>query len=482
MSRVQTDTDVVVIGAGACGLAAAVTLAESGAKVIIFEKQRAMGGSSNFFAGMFAAESDMQRAQFIDYTRDKAFKNIMEYSHWRANPRIVRAFVNESAASIAWLINHGVEFREVMINMPDAPRTYHVVKGKGEALVKAIATRAKEKGVDIRLATPVKRILKEGNRITGVIVEQDGEDKQVTAKAVIIATGGYANNKEWQKKYAGFDLGVNLIAHGNVDKVGDGIRMAWEAGAAEDGLGVQELIRSGPMGPEFSFWGEVRMLTNQPDLWVNPRGERFCDERIAYYDTSHGNANARFKEGYTFSIFDDGVIKRLMEYGLEKNAGMDNLPGTRPANLDKVLKDELEKGTSEIFEANSIEELAKKLKMNPAVLKATVDEYNRFCEKGHDDLFAKEPRYLRPIRGPKFYAIRVRTVTLGTLGGIKINDKMEVVDKKDEVIPGLYAGGEDAAGMWGDSYPIDIASGGSSAFAVTSGRIAAKNALGYIAK
>ena len=475
------NTDVVVIGAGACGLAAAVTLAEGGAKVIVFEKQRAMGGSSNFFHGVFAAESDMQRAQFIDYTRDKAFKNIMEYSHWRANPRIVRAFVNESGATIGWLQKEGVEFREVMINMPDAPRTYHVVKGKGEALVKVLATRAREKGVDIRLATPVQRILKEGNRITGVIVEEDGEEKQVTAKAVIIATGGYANNKEWQKKYAGFDLGVNLIAHGNVDKVGDGIRMAWEVGAAEDGLGVQELIRSGPMGPEFSFWGEVRMLTNQPDLWVNPRGERFCDERIAFYDTSHGNANARYKEGYTFSIFDDSVIRRLMEEGLDKNAGMDNLPGSKPANLDKELRAELEKGTTEIFEADSIEELAKKLEMNPSVLKATVDEYNRFCEKGHDDLFAKEPRFLRPIKGPKFYAIRVRTVTLGTLGGIKINEKMEVVDKKDEAIPGLYAGGEDAAGMWGDSYPIDIASGGSSAFAMNSGRIAAKNTLSYIA-
>ena len=411
MSRVNTDTDVVVIGAGACGLAAAVTLAEGGAKVIVFEKQRAMGGSSNFFAGVFAVESDMQRAQFIAYSRDHAFKNIMEYSHWRANPRIVRAFVNESAATITWLQKEGGEFRDVTINMPDAPRTYHVVKGKGEALVKELATRAKEKGVDIRLATPVQKILKEGNRITGVVVEEDGEDKQVTAKAVIIASGGYANNKEWIKKYTGFDLGVNLIAHGNVDKTGDGIRMAWEVGAAEDGLGVQELIRSGPMGPEFSFWGEVRMLTNQPDLWVNPRGERFCDERIAYYDTSHGNANARYKEGYTFSIFDDSVIRRLMEYGLDKNAGMDNLPGTKPADLDKEFRAELAKGTTEIFEADSIEELAKKLGIEPAVLKATVDEYNRFCEKGHDDLFAKDPRYLRPVKGPRFYAIRERTVT-----------------------------------------------------------------------
>ena len=476
----HTDTDVVVIGAGACGLAAAVTLAEGGAKVIIFEKQRSLGGSSNFFQGVFAAESDMQRAQFIGYTRDQAFKNIMEYSHWRANPRIVRAFVNESAETIAWLQKEGVEFREVTINMPDAPRTYHVVKGKGEAVVKVLATRAKEKGVDIRLTTPVKKILKEGNRIIGVIVEEDEEDKQVTAKAVIIASGGYANNKEWVKKYSGFDLGVNLFTRGNVDKMGDGIRMAWEVGAAEDGLGVQELVRSGPIGPEFSSGGRINMFTNQPDLWVNPRGERFCDESIAFYDTSHGNASARHKEGYTYTIFDDSIIQRLMEQGLDKNAGMDNLPGSKPVGLDKELKAHLEMGTTEIFEADSIEELAKKIGVNPAVLKATVDEYNRFCERGHDDLFAKDPKYLRPLKGSKFYAVRARTVTLGTLGGLKIDHKMEVLDKKDEVIPGLYAGGYDAFGMWGDSYPINIASGASSAFALNSGRIAAKNALRYM--
>lgn len=311
-------------------------------------------------------------------------------------------------------------------------------------------------------------------------MEEDEKDKRVTAKVVIIASGGYANNKEWVKKYSGFDLGVNLFPRGNIDKMGDGIRMAWEVGAAEDGLGVHELVRSGPMGPEFGSVGQINMFTNQPDLWVNPRGERFCDESIAFYDTSHGNANARYKEGYTYTIFDDSIIQRLMQQGLDKNAGMDNLPGTKPVGLDKELRAYLEKGTTEIFEADSVEELAKKLKINPAVLKATIDEYNRFCEKGHDDLFAKDPKYLRPLKGPRFYAIRARTATLGTLGGLKINDKMEVLDKKDEAIPGLYAGGYDAFGMWGDSYPINIASGASSAFALNSGRIAAKNALRYI--
>jgi fumarate reductase flavoprotein subunit len=480
---VNLGTDVVVIGAGASGLAAALTAAEGGAKVIVFEKQRSLGGSSNFFEGVFAAESDMQRRNYITYSRDQAFKNLMEYNHWRANARLVRAFVNESAETIAWLQRQGVEFIEAGINMPDAPRTYHVVKGTGEAVVKALATRAREKGVGIRPATPVKKILREGERITGAVAETEaGEEIQVAAKAVFVASGGYANNKEWIKKYTGYDLDVNLIPLGNVDKVGDGIRMAWEVGAGEEGIDVLELFRVGPMGPEFPMKGPLQVVAAQPDLWVDSHGERFCDEGIAFYDTSVGNVNARYKEGYTFSIFDESIKQHLLENGIDRNFAWENLPGTRPVDFDRELNAALERGTTEVFVADSVVELAEKIEIDPAVLTATVDEYNSFCEKGRDDLFAKDQRYLRPLKGPKYYAIRARTIFLGTIGGIKINHKIEVVDKKDRVIPGLYAGGYDAGGMWGDSYPINIASGASSAFALNSGRIAGKNILKYIGK
>jgi fumarate reductase flavoprotein subunit len=161
---------------------------------------------------------------------------------------------------------------------------------------------------------------------------------------------------------------------------------------------------------------------------------------------------------------------------------MENPPGTRPVDINKEMSAALEKGSGELFTADSIEELAKKIGVDPSVLRATVNEYNGFCEKRHDDLFAKDPKYLRPIKGPKFYAVKARTVFLGTLGGIKINHKTEVVDKKDKIIPGLYAVGFDAGGMWGDSYSIRDSSGASAGFAVNSGRIAGKNALKYIGK
>ncbi len=483
MGGIPTQTDVVIVGSGAAGLAAAVTLAESGAKVVVFEKQRSIGGTSNFFHGTFAVESAMQRADYIDYTRDECFKNTMDYSHWVANPRVVRAVINESGATIAWLQKQGVVFTVVGINMPESPRTYHMVKGKGEAVIKALAVQLKDLGGDILPGIAVTALLKEGGRISGVIVDDDGEEVEVAAKAVVIASGGFANNKEWIKKYTGYDLGVNLLAVGNTGKMGDGIRMAWEAGAAEEGISTIEMFRQAPCSPEFAMMCHIEMASHQPDLWVTSRGERFCDETIAFWDTPVGNASAKFakRDGYTWSLFDDSMVERMMERGIEKGMGADFLPGTNLVELRKELQVALENGSTEVLAAGSIEELAGKIGIDPVVLRATVDEYNDHCAKGYDATFAKYAKYLHPFVGPTYYAVRARTVFLGTMGGIRVNGSFEVLDKKDMVIPGLYAGGFDAGGMYGDSYPIKSSSGLASAFALNSGRIAGKSALKYLA-
>ena len=480
-----TEIDIVVVGSGSTGMVAALTAVEGGAKVILLEKMRSMGGVSNFAEGMFAAESDMQRQQYVSYTRDDAFKTIMEYSHWRANPRLVRAFVNESAATITWLQQQGVEFVEVTTNMPGGPLVWHILKGpdreRGSFMIKTLGSRAKEKGVDFRLATPVKKLIKEGGKITGVIAGEDDKEVQINAKAVIVATGGYANNKEWIKKYSGFDLGVNLTPIGNVDKMGDGIRMAWEIGAAEEGTGVLQLLRGGPvLGAGLSFIGPLESASNQPGLWVSQDGERYCDESIQGNFAFDGNAMARQKGKSVFAIFDESLVRHWMEKGTDLGTGRIFLPGSR-LNIGEALKEVLETKAPDVFATDSVEGLARATGLNPAVLKATIEEYNRFCAKGHDDLFAKDPKYLRPLKGPKFYALKCNLVFLGTLGGIKINHKMEVVDKKENPIPGLYAGGMDAGGIYGDSYDVKTC-GGTLAFGVNSGRIAGKNALKYIGR
>jgi fumarate reductase flavoprotein subunit len=481
MSVIPEAIDVVVAGSGAAGMAAALTLAEGGAKVAVFEKQRSLGGTSNFFQGTFAVESAMQRERYVDYTRDQAFKNTMDYSHWRANPRLVRAIIDESGRTIAWLQSQGVVFIDATINMPDSPLTYHTIKGRGEAVIKTLVDQARARAVQVFPGTPVTGLLKQGGRIAGVVVETDGDEVEVAAKAVVLATGGYANNREWIKKYTGYDLGVNLFPVGNTGKTGDGLRMAWEAGAAEEGVETIEMFRVAPVGAEFAMGCNLEQAAAQPDLWVTARGRRFCDESIGFWDTPVGNAQARFKaDGYTFSILDDSIIDRLAMRGLDKGVGIEFPPGYRLDNLRNEIQAALDHGSAEVFAADSLEELAGKTGMEPGTLAATVEEYNRYCARGHDELFAKDRRYLRSLVGSRFYAVRGRAVFLGTMGGIKVTERLEVVDKKDTVIPGLYAGGFDAGGMYGDSYPIKSSSGLASAFALNSGRIAGVSALGYV--
>ena len=117
------------------------------------------------------------------------------------------------------------------------------------------------------------------------------------------------------------------------------------------------------------------------------------------------------------------------------------------------------------------------------MLKTTVREYNRCCEKGHDDLFAKNPRYLQPVKKPKFYAFKIIPIAYGTVGGIKINEKAEVINAADEAIPGLYAAGDCANGAISYNFWLAFTlRGNPSSFALNTGRIAAENALKLINK
>ncbi len=480
MSKTPIEADVVVVGSGVSGLAAALEAAQGGARVAVFEKQSTLGGTSNFFEGVFAVGSAMQKEKYIAYSSDQAFKNFMEYNHWRVDARLVRSLINRSADTIEWLQACGVEFVDVTINMPDAPRTYHVVKGRGQAVVNALVRKAKEKGVAIRTASPVKQILKGKRGPSGVVAELDAKDTEVSCRAVVIASGGYANNAEWIKKYTGLELGLTVTPMGNTGKMGDGIRMAWEMGAAAEGMGVLHLIRVAPFGPEFPFMNTVEGAAIQPVLWVDPKGERFCDEGIAYYDTSLGNVNSRYRQGYTFCLFDDTIKKHFMEKGVFRGMGQVVPPGCKLKDLEEQLERFLALNSKEFFGANSIEELARKMEVDPQVLKSSVHRYNTFCAQGYDAEFAKDREYLIPLHGPRFYAAKARTCFLGTMGGIKINHKTEAVDEYGTPIAGLYAVGLDAGGLHAESYSMRDTSGITSAFAINSGRVAGENAAKYL--
>ena len=133
-----------------------------------------------------------------------------------------------------------------------------------------------------------------------------------------------------------------------------------------------------------------------------------------------------------------------------------------------------------MFKGDSIKDLAKQINVDPETLQHTVEEYNAFAQQGHDTLFSKDPKYLFPLTESPYYAVRAQTVFLGTMGGIKINHRIEALDNDHNTIPGLYAGGFDAGGMYGDSYGMRYSTGLASGFAVNSGRLAGKNSLKYL--
>jgi fumarate reductase flavoprotein subunit len=473
--------DVIVVGGGGSGLTAALAAAEGGAKVIVFEAKAITGGTTNFPMGLFAAESKLQKEKNITFTRDEAFNMMMEYNHYRGNARLIRAFIDKSAGTIEWLEKQGVEFSDASTPVPGAPRTWHLIKGRGGALVKTLTAKAKEKGVDIRLNAPVKKILKEGNRITGVIVEENGKQIPVKANAVIVATGGYGGNKEWVKKYAGFEIGVDMFPRVDVGLMGDGLQMAWDAGAAEEGMGLVEMEYwlSGP-GLEGT---QLLILVRQPYLWVSLEGQRFGNEETMVINSPFaGNAIARQKSRQSFLIFDEETKKYMETTGFDRGASnVGGVAGDKLANLEAQIKSATEKGNKNLFVANSLEDLASKTGIKIGELKATINEYNGFAEKKKDELFAKNPKYVRPVRVAPFYALRIHPTMLGTLGGIRVNEKLETLSKDYSVVSGLYAVGNNAAGMYGDTYSFAIP-GASLGFAINSGRIAGENAAKYSKK
>jgi len=143
-----------------------------------------------------------------------------------------------------------------------------------------------------------------------------------------------------------------------------------------------------------------------------------------------------------------------------------------------LIKNAFDRGYKDIFVADSLDELAAKTGIDPSGLKKTVEEYNGCCGKGFDPVFNKKHELLRPIKIPKFYATRHLPGAYGTLGGIKINHRIEVLNKDWKKIPGLYAVGTDANTIYGDSY-IFILPGNTMGFALNSGRIAGENAAAY---
>jgi len=479
----RLQTEIAIIGAGPAGLSAAISAAEKGCKVIVFEKGVTTGGTANMGMGPFAVESRLQKLKQISLTREEAFRLFMDYTHWRVDARLVKTYIDLSGDTIRWLEEMGVEFADVAAYFPGAHFTWHIVRpetgepgpGCAGTMMRIMTQRAKKLGVEILLQCPVKKILKAQGKIIGLVAEdRNGEEIQVRAKAVVVATGGFGDNPEWIKKYTGFEWGVDLFSFRVPGLQGEGIMMAWEVGAGKSDMNM-ELIYGVPGMDEFPT---IRGVFRQPsDIMVNLQGERFINEEILPNTTFTGNAIARQKGRCAFVIVDDGLLECFQKRGLDVISRV--FPIEDVQRFHEEMEAALSKGSKDLFISDSVQGLAEAMGVDANGFEKTIKEYNDFCKKGRDELFHKNSRYLIPLEGPRFYASRNFPGAYGSLGGIKINYRCEVLTDNWEVIPGLYACGTDACSIYGDSYMF-LLPGNTMGFALNSGRIAGESASRYV--
>ncbi|MCA0241235.1 MAG: FAD-dependent oxidoreductase [Proteobacteria bacterium] len=469
------ETDVVVVGSGASGLSAALSAAESGARALVLEAGARPGGTSNFPGGLLAVESCVQRAAGIHITKADVFERMMEFNHYRGDAPLVWTIIDRSAATIDWLQAHGVEFLGALSMAKGSLPTWHLIKGAGAALVKALLARCRERATPILLKSPAIRLLRDGGRIAGVVACVEGRETEIRARAVVLASGGYASNAEWMKDYTGYDVQRTIWPAVNVYLGGDSQRMAWDAGAAKDGLGLLEI--------EFEFNGpgstgnQLRNVVRQPYLWVNDRGERLGNEdRLCSIPNYGGNVLTRQARKQAFLIFDAQTRRRMETQGYARRGGPPFLdPRPQLVDFDAQLDDAVSAGNPNIFRADSVDALARACGIDHAGLVDTLQAYNRLADDGADSQFGKDNAVLDPVRNGPFYALRITPIMLGTLGGLKVDARLRVLDETDAPIAGLYAVGNIASGMYGDTYCI-VFPGTTLAFAVNSGRIAGEHA------
>ncbi len=471
--------DLVIVGGGSAGLSAAVAGAQQGAKVIVLEKNPFLGGSSNFAEGLFGAETRYQKAKSYELTKDEAFKHVAEFGHYKVDLALFRQFINDSSANLDWLAEQGIDFEAIQIS-PTEPIAWHIIKDRGRfrhgsALVTALQQKAEALGVQFLMRTPATKLLTSSGRVVGVEgLNHKGDVVNVAAKAVIIATGGFGNSPEKIEQWTDYDP-QRFKPTLPLNKTGDGIQMAKDVGAITRGENL--MLHPGTEGAGIIPLGGIYTMTWQPNnLWVNKLGQRFTDEYVAYSFAQAGNAIAFQPESFAWAIFDDALVSYAESEGVDNGVGVIVTVATKLTGLREEIKHALAADSDSFKAADTIEELAAQMAVPVKPLKETFENYNTYAEHLYDQQFAKEHRYLKRLTHGKLYAVKVFPYHFVSIGGVRVNTKMQALDGEYKHIPGLYIGGMDVGGLYGDTYAL-WASGNAFGFSTYSGRMAAINAL-----
>ena len=472
---VKEETDVVVVGGGGAGLSAAIAAAKEGAKVILVEKTGALGGNTIRAGGPYnAVDPERQKsvAPADQASMDKALalaskeaksprhqelmdelkKDIEEYNagakdylfdslalhklqtydggDYVGQLEFIEKLVDQSLPTSEWMAENGVKWTDDISTVPGGlwPRAHLPVNSAGKDYIDAGQATAKELGVKILLNSPAEELIIEDNKVVGIKGTSEKAPMEIKAKAVILATGGFSANKEMRKQYVP-DLNEELPTTNNPAITGDGIKMAEAADANLTGM---EYIQSLPLGNPEDGGLNAWMGGSGVEYYyqINKEGKRFMAE-----DGRRDVMTAALlaQEDSMSYVITGGNNK--IEVGTEDGL---NIWGDD-------IEDLVKKGI--VFKADTIEELAKQIDVDPAVLKETNDKFNSYAEAGNDPDFNRT-LFGKPIVAPFYASKRVPTVH-HTMGGLQIDLQNHVLNKKGEIIPGLFAAGEVTGGIHG---------------------------------
>lgn len=479
------DVDMCVLGAGGTGLAAAIQATQLGLDVVVLEKQAMVGGSFVGTEGLFAVGSHWQDEAGESFTADEVIIECLDYHHWIPNPALYEEFFTRTAETVDWLEGLGVVFDHVQA-LGDSRNCWHVYEGEGSegtgvTFMKSFSAAADELGIRIELECPGKQLIMDGGKVAGVLAKRsDGTVVQVNAPVVVVGTGGYANNGDVIRDLNGADP-TRITPSGMAGRDADGLKMMRAAGgqlAAQAGT----IMFYGPILPGTSYGSEIQAATSmQPHLWVNQDAERFVNEDMFLKNFAYAG-NAVHNQERTLTVCTQAIIDRYIDEGPDVGVGVYVNAGSPLTKLADQLADAMEDEESApyIFKADTVEELAQAAGLDSEKLTATVEAYNEMCAAGADTRFSKPAEYMRALEEGPFYAFEVFNGYFTTVGGIKVTPQTEVLDDTNTVIPGLYAGGSDAGGLYGDTYDVGIAAGSQASWAINSGRLAAKNGASYL--
>lgn len=480
--QAEITADYIVIGAGPAGLASAVEMAEAGYNVVVFEKTSVSGGAAKYGMGPLGLETDLQKAQGEVITVDEAYNMFMEYTHYRVDGQLVYDYFKMSNDTINWLEDMGVEFQEAARYFDKSTPSWHIVKsdngtvggGQAETMTRKMTERAVELGVTFYYETPVQSITTENGVVTGVVAVNENENKEyhASSQAVLVATGGFGNNVEMIEEELGYVWGEDYFGMKFAGHEGDGVNMARAIGADPGNPNIEMIFNiyanNGP-----AITSDVMILMRQPGMLVNKEGERFFNEEQVQNTTYTGNALVQQTGNTGYMILSESMIQDYIDHGVDFTSKVYQCDdfSTFYASIDSMI----EGGSISVFKGNSIKEVSDYIGCDEQTLQQTFDTYNQQCADGHDP-YGKSSEYLNAFDGSTLYVAQYYPGSYGTLGGIGVNSKLQVVDADNKAIAGLYSAGTDSCEIFGDSYMF-LLPGNTMGYSINSGRIAARSAM-----